>query len=265
MEHSSSKGHIAVRSAMERWENRVAVVTGASAGIGWAISKALLQSGMIVVGLARRVEKIEELKSTLPAHIRNQLHAYRCDVNNEKDIVAAFKMIDTKFGGADVLVNNAGVLKDTLLIKPGNTQLIRDVIETNILGLIICAREAYQSMKRRNVDGHIVNMNSVVGHGVPVGVDTLTTYNVYPATKHAVTALTETLRIELLTENSKVKVTSISPGAVRTDIFNDPELLQKSIPFLEPEDIASSVVHVISTPKHVEIKELTIKPLGERF
>lgn len=250
---------------MDRWQNRVAAVTGASAGIGWAIAKALLQSGMIVVGMARRVERIEELKSTLPRNLQGRLHACKCDVSNEKDIVSAFKWIDDKLGGADVLVNNAGVLKTALLIEPGNTQTIRDVVETNIMGLIMCAREAYQSMKRRNIDGHIVNMNSVVGHGVPVGVDTLTTYNVYPATKHAVTALTETLRIELLNENSKVKMTSISPGAVRTDIFNDPDLLKKPIPFLEPDDIANSVVHVISTPKHVEIKELTIKPLGERF
>lgn len=250
---------------MDRWQNRVAVVTGASAGIGWAIAKGLLQSGMIVVGLARRVDRIEELKSTLAENLKGRFYACKCDVSNEKDIVSAFKWVDDTLGGADVLVNNAGVLKSALLIEPGNTQIIRDVVETNIIGLILCAREAYQSMKRRNVDGHIVNMNSVVGHCVPVGVDTLTTYNVYPATKHAVTALTETLRIELLNENTKVKLTSISPGAVRTDIFNDPELLKKPIPFLEPDDIANSVMHVISTPKHVEIKELTIKPLGERF
>ncbi|KXJ68113.1 hypothetical protein RP20_CCG005637 [Aedes albopictus] len=250
---------------MDRWQNRVAAVTGASAGIGWAIAKALLQSGMVVVGMARRVDKIEELKLTLDEKLQRRMHACKCDVSNEKDIVTAFKWIDANLGGADVLVNNAGVLKSTQLIEPGNTQMIRDVVETNIVGLILCAREAYQSMKRRNIDGHIVNMNSVVGHGVPVGVDTLTTYNVYPATKHAVTALTETFRIELLNEKSQVKLTSISPGAVRTDIFNDPDLLKKPIPFLEPEDIANSVVHVISTPKHVEIKELTIKPLGERF
>ncbi|EAT37999.1 AAEL010075-PA [Aedes aegypti] len=250
---------------MDRWQNRVAAVTGASAGIGWAIAKALLQSGMIVVGMARRVDKIEELKSSLDDKLKLRFHACKCDVSSEKDIVAAFKWIDSNLGGADVLVNNAGVLKSTQLIEPGNTQMIRDVVETNIMGLILCAREAYQSMKRRSVDGHIVNMNSVVGHGVPVGVDTLTTYNVYPATKHAVTALTETFRIELLNDNNKVKLTSISPGAVRTDIFNDPDLLKKPIPFLEPDDIANSVLHVISTPKHVEIKELTIKPLGERF
>lgn len=243
----------------------MAAVTGASAGIGWAISKALLQSGMIVVGMARRAEKIEELKATLPANIKDNLQSCKCDVNNEKDIIAAFKWIDSKLGGADVLVNNAGVLKSTRLIEPGNTQLVREVVETNIMGLIMCAREAYQSMKRRDVDGHIVNMNSVVGHAVPVGVATLSSYNVYPATKYAVTAISETLRIELMQDGSKVKITSISPGAVRTDIFNDPEILAKPIPFLEADDIANSVVHVISTPKHVEIKELTIKPLGEQF
>lgn len=192
---------------MDRWKNRVAVVTGASAGIGWAIAQALLKSGMIVVGLARRVEKIEQQKATLAANLASRLHAYKCDVNDERDIVAAFKWIDTELKGADVLVNNAGVLKDTLLTAPGNTDKIKDVINTNITGLILCAREAYQSMKRRQVDGHIVNMNSVVGHSVPIGVDTLSTYNVYPATKYAVTAITETLRIELLNDNSKVKVT----------------------------------------------------------
>lgn len=245
---------------MDRWKNRVAVVTGASAGIGWAIAQALLKSGMIVVGLARRVEKIEEQKRSLPVDVASRLYARKCDVNDERDIVAAFKWIDAELKGADVLVNNAGVLKDTLLTAPGNTQKIQDVINTNITGLILCAREAYQSMKRRQVDGHIINMNSVVGHSVPIGVDTLTTYNVYPATKHAVTAITETLRIELLNDNSKVKVTSISPGAVRTEIFNDPDLIASNIPFLVPEDIANSIVHVISTPCHCHFSLCSLRP-----
>lgn len=115
-------------------------------------------------------------------------------------------------------------------------------------------------MKERDVAGHIIHINSIAGHQVP----NFPHMNMYAASKHAVTAITETMRNELIMLGSKTKVTSISPGVVRTDIV---EGLHSSdgFPMLESEDIAKAVIYVLGTPPHVQVHELTIKPVGEAF
>ncbi|XP_058831310.1 farnesol dehydrogenase-like [Topomyia yanbarensis] len=246
---------------MDRWVGKVAVVTGASSGIGAATVKQLIKAGMVVVGLARRVERVEALKDDLPGDERKRLHAMKCDVSKEEDIVGTFKLIEEQLGGVDVLVNNAGVgLGVANLIDAGNTETLRTVIDTNVLGLVLCSREAVQSMKRRSVDGHIIHINSVAGHRVPP----IPRFNIYAASKFAVTAITETMRQELRNEGSKTKVTSISPGAVKTDLLSQ-DLIDSGVPTLEPEDIADGIVYVLGTPPRVQVHELTIKPVGEAF
>ncbi|XP_052897697.1 farnesol dehydrogenase-like [Anopheles moucheti] len=246
---------------MERWQGKVAVVTGASSGIGAATVTALANAGMITIGLARRVERVEALKTDLPDEVRARLHAIRCDVTKEDDILSTFREIVAKYGGVDVLINNAGVARSTVgVLDADNTQALRDVIDTNLMGLTLCSREAYQSMKKRSADGHIIHINSILGHYVlPMG-----TLNVYPATKFAVTALTETMRHELRLAGTKIKVTSISPGLVRTEIIPNSSAIT-NMPILEPEDIANAILYVLGTPPRVQIHELTIKPVGEQM
>lgn len=193
---------------MERWIGKVAVVTGASSGIGAAISVDLAKAGMIVVGLARRLERIEALKAQIPrSPTAGVLHSFKCDVSQEDDIKSAFSWIESYLGGVDVLINNAGIARTTRLIEPNNTQFIREVLDTNIFGVVLCTREAFQSMKNRNVNGHIILINSTAGHTVPPRVDGLPSLNIYPASKHAITALTEVLRQEFQTEGSSTKIT----------------------------------------------------------
>lgn len=193
---------------MEQWRGKIAVVTGSSAGIGAAIVIHLANAGMIVVGLARRVERTTALKEQISANLRNNLHAIQCDVSKESDIVEAFKKNEKTFGGVDVLVNNAGVVRDTRLIDPNNSTHVRDTWETNVMGLVLFSREAYQSMKRRSTAGHIININSIVGHSLPYSVEALiSSYNMYAPSKHAVTAITEVTRQEMLNDKSKVKIT----------------------------------------------------------
>ncbi|XP_053685029.1 farnesol dehydrogenase-like [Sabethes cyaneus] len=244
---------------MDRWNGKVAIVTGASSGIGAATAQALVKAGMVVVGLARRVERVEELKNELDESLRGQLHAVKCDVKKEEDILEAFKLVNEKFGGVDVLVNNAGVTRRTTLLKAGNTDQLREVLDTNLMGLVLCSREAFQSMKKRSVDGHIVHINSILGHHL-INYPGL---NIYPASKYGVTAVTETMRQELRTEGTKIKVTSISPGVVRTEML--PEDIAKVTPALEAEDIANAVLYVLGTPPRVQVHELMIKPVGEMF
>lgn len=192
---------------MDRWSRKVAVVTGASAGIGTAIALELTKEGMIVIALARRVERLEQIKVKVPIASKGVLHFRKCDVTNENEVKLTFDWIKATFGGIDVLVNNAGIVRNGNLLDIDNTKPIREIVETNIMGVVYCTREAFQSMKSRNVDGHIVMINSVAGHYVPFFAGVLPSFNIYPGTKHAITAMTEVLRQELQVQGTKTKVT----------------------------------------------------------
>jgi len=258
--------------SMERWKGKIAVVTGASSGIGAAIAGHLVETGVTVVGLARRKEKVEELARKLQGS-PGKLYAIATDITKEEDILKAFKWIKYNLGPVHILVNNAGVGRATNLIE-GDTKLWKDIIDTNVMGLCIATREAVNDMRANKVDGHIIHINSIVGHTVLNIPDT----NIYPASKHAVTALTETLRQELNSIGSKIKITSISPGLVDTNMFDagaaasgksgvskQKQEFFKSLPSLQPEDVADAVNYVLATPPHVQVHELMIKPVGEKF
>ncbi|KAJ3651584.1 hypothetical protein Zmor_017614 [Zophobas morio] len=247
--------------SMEKWVGKVAVVTGASAGIGAAIAKALVESGVIVVGMARRTELIEQHGEDL-ADKPGKLYACKVDMYNEEEIVNGFKWVEENIGPVNILINNAGSSKDTTLYD-GSTEDWKSVFDLNILALCIATREVIKMMREHEINGHIVHINSIFGHRVPsFGM------HVYPASKFAVTALTETLRQELNSIGSRIKVTSVSPGVVQSELTTQSPDPQKrefyaSIPILRGEDIADGVVYALSTPEDVQVHELTIKPMGE--
>ncbi|XP_013142644.1 PREDICTED: farnesol dehydrogenase-like [Papilio polytes] len=248
-------------SEMERWSNKTAVVTGASAGIGAAVCVGLANAGLQVVGFARRPELIEKLKGNVRG--KGVIYSRKCDVSNIDDIKAAFKWVDEKLGGTDVLVNNAGVLYYPGLISDSDDKTITDeeisaTIDINIKGLVICTKYAIASMKKRNFDGHVININSVAGHYIP----SLAGYNVYPSTKHAVTAFNSSLLHELADCKHKIKVTSLSPGLVATEMAG--KHVTEDVPMLQPSDVADALLYVLSTPPHVNIEELTIGSVLEK-
>ncbi|KAL7299933.1 hypothetical protein TKK_0007253 [Trichogramma kaykai] len=260
---------------MNRWRGKVAVVTGASSGIGLATAKALLNEGLIVVGLARRLEKmIDEMKDN-PR--RDQFHAKACDVTKESDVIEAFKYVEENFGALHVLINNAGTV--TLKsVQQAEISELEHIINVNVFGVLYCSKHGIASMKKHGDVAHVVNINSIAGRKVPHpfwfgGGDIHC--NVYSATKHAITAFSETLINELNNEGNKIRITNLSPGYTSTEIIpkkNSSEMTQgvkdllatKQVS-LSSEDVADSIVYVLSTPPHVQITELTIKPLGEKF
>lgn len=130
------------------------------------------------------------------------MYSIKADITKESDLLEAFDWIKTNLGPIHILINNAGILKASTLLE-GNTETWKATFDTNVLSLCIATREAIKSMKENDIDGHIVHINSVSGHYVP----RIKRINVYPASKHAVTALTETLRQELNLINSKIKIT----------------------------------------------------------
>lgn len=192
---------------MDRWIKKTAVVTGASSGIGAAIVIDLIKAGMVVVALARREDRLKDLVKCIPDSLKSNFYPMKCDVTVESDVTKVFKWVDANLGGVHVLVNNAGVLRNTQLVNKNNTEDIRSVIDTNVMGVVYCTREAFQSMKSRNVDGHIVIINSIAGH-FPLN---LLNFNIYPASKYAITAMTETYRREFDLEDTNIKIT-VSKG-----------------------------------------------------
>jgi NADP+-dependent farnesol dehydrogenase len=215
--------------SMDRWVGKVAVVTGASSGIGAGISEFLVDQGLIVsettpktpitgsfqvVGLARRSELVEELAKKLTGK-KGQLHAVKADVSNEEDVVKAFKWVEDNLGHVHILINNAGVAKENFLCN-GDAADWKATLDVNVLGLCIATREAVKSMTANNINGHIIHINSVAGHKIP----NFPGINIYTASKHAVTALTETLRQEFNHLGSKIKITvGLSSGVADLMVF----------------------------------------------
>lgn len=163
--------------------------------------KSILFLNFQVVALARREDRLADLASKLESK-PGKLHLFKADVTVEDDILRAVKWAEETLGPIHILINNAGISRRATLLD-GSTEDFRAVLETNVLGLTIATREAAKSMRANKIDGHIVHINSVLGHKAsPVPYT-----NVYPASKYAVTALTESLRNELVWAGSRIKVT----------------------------------------------------------
>uniref|UniRef100_A0A3B5L9A2 Dehydrogenase/reductase SDR family member 11 n=1 Tax=Xiphophorus couchianus TaxID=32473 RepID=A0A3B5L9A2_9TELE len=222
-----------------------------SVGIGAAVTRALVQQGMRVVGCARNVDKIEKLAAECQsAGFSGTLIPYKCDLSNEEEILSMFSAIKTLHKGVDVCINNAGLAHNEPLLS-GKTEGWRNMIDVNVLALSICTREAYKSMRERDVDdGHIININR----------DCLFMH-FYCATKYAVTALTEGIRQELREQRTHIRATCISPGIVETEFAfrhhnSDPEkaaAAYESIKCLKADDVANAVTFVLSSPPHVQV------------
>lgn len=153
-----------------------------------------------MVGLARRAHLIEA-KSAKLSDETGKLFGVKTDITKEQDILDAFKWIENNLGPVSILINSAGIFRDPPLLS-GNTEEWKTVFDTNVLGLCIATKEAVKSMQNHKVDGHIIHINSYLGHVIPASAG----LSIYAASKFSVTALTETLRQELLAAGSKIKI-----------------------------------------------------------
>ncbi|XP_049775989.1 farnesol dehydrogenase-like [Schistocerca cancellata] len=248
---------------MDRWRGRVAVVTGASAGIGAAVVRALLRHGVTVVGVARRADRVQAIAKS--DSYPGKLHAVQADLRKEEDIQAAFRWLEDNLGRVDILVNNAGVFSDSQITE-GSTEEFRRMLEVNVLGLTLCTKEAVNLMRAKGIDdGHIVNIGSVAGHWLPL----MSEGAFYFGTKHAVRVLSEGLRREFLQRDSSMRVTEISPGLVATDIFDNLQLFSREAmlkhPHITPEDIADAVIYVLGAPPSVLVHEMMVMPVKQKM
>jgi NADP+-dependent farnesol dehydrogenase len=196
---------ILINMDISRWSGRVAVVTGASSGIGAAIAIELSKHGVKTFGLARRVEKIQDYRSKLKAEEQKNLFAIKCDVSNEKETIRTFSVITQRFGGIDILINNAGIARLGSTTDDDNSDLMRSVIDTNLMAVVNCTREAVKSMKKRNTNGYIIHINSVAGHFHPYRSEGIGS-GMYHASKFGLKALAEQHRQEFTRQKLNIKV-----------------------------------------------------------
>lgn len=247
---------------MQRWRGKVALVTGASAGIGAALARRLGAAGMKVVLAARRRERLEALADELREAGHHALPV-ATDLRDEASILALFATVREQWGGVDVLVNNAGLGHAAPLLT-GDTAAWREMLEVNVLALCVCTREAVADMRRRGDDGHVVHVASMAAHRVPPGS------GVYSASKFAVRSLTEGLRQELRECGSGVRATAISPGYVETEFhagyFGSEDKAAEAysrFKVLDAEDVVDAIVYVLGAPAHVAVHDILLRPTDQ--
>lgn len=237
------------------------LITGASAGIGAACARAFAAAGFGVVLTARRQERIESLAEELRGAHGGESHAFALDVSQRAQVEAWFR---SQRGLADrigVLVNNAGLARGLEPIQQGSLDDWEEMIDTNVKGLLFMTRLMLPHLLEAG-RGQIVNIGSVAGHWTyPKG-------NIYSATKWAVRALTESLRLDL--NGTPIRVTEIAPGMVETE-FSEVRLgdaakakaVYAGMKPLTPEDIAEAVLWSVQRPAHVNIQEIVIYPVDQ--
>lgn len=246
---------------VDKSEQRVALVTGATTGIGEAIAHALAGIGMTVVVTGRRQELLDAVAKKVNDSGALAL-AISCDINDTSAIERLFTRIGEELGRLDVLINSAGIGYKSE-ITDFATEDFREALGVNVLGAAVFIREAIKLLAHRPGTA-IIAISSMAAHRVPPGG-----FGLYAATKYALRALMESLRSELVALKSPTKIASISPGTVATDFHKrfartevDPT---EALPFerLLPSDVADAVLYVLSTAEHVQVNELLIRPIGQ--
>ncbi|KAH8675279.1 N-(5-amino-5-carboxypentanoyl)-L-cysteinyl-D-valine synthase [Xylariales sp. PMI_506] len=239
---------------------RVAVVTGASSGIGAAVATALSKEGAHVVLAARRTEALDTLKARLAANPGKVL-VHKTDVTDKKQVDALFQTTSEQLGPADILVCCAGVMYYTLMANARADEWERTV-DVNCKGLLHCLAATVPSMLSRGA-GHVVAISSDAGRKVFPGL------GVYSASKFFVEATLQSLRVE--TAGTGLRVTSVQPGNVATELLSmstDAEAIKKygepsGAKVLDPEDVAGAIVYALRQPEHVAVNEVLIEPRDE--
>ncbi len=241
--------------------NKIILITGATAGFGWATAFKFAKNGYNVIITGRRRERLSQLEKELsPFNVK--VLALNFDVRNKDDVQSAINKLPEEWKNIDILVNNAGLASGLSHIDDGDIDDWEKMIDTNVKGLLYVTRSVSPLMVARN-KGHIFNISSIAGKEV------YENGNVYCASKHAVDSLSRSMRIDLLKHN--IKVTNIAPGMAETEFslvrFHGNEdkakAVYKGIKALQPEDVAEVIYFCATLPEHVCINDLEITPTAQ--
>jgi 3-hydroxy acid dehydrogenase / malonic semialdehyde reductase len=238
-----------------------ALITGASAGIGRSAALHLAEAGLDLVLVARREDRLAELKKEILAKYQVQVFTIIGDVRNGNDIKEKIDALGPEADKVDVLVNNAGLARGTERIQNAQIEHWDEMIDTNIKGLLALTRFMVPRFLK-NKKGHVINIGSVAGrHVYPGGA-------VYCATKFAVRAISDGLRMDL--QGTPIRVTNLEPGMVETEFSlvrtrdqAKADAVYQGMKPLTPDDLAECIVWSLTRPKHVNIHELVVYPVDQ--
>lgn len=240
-----------------RLQGRVALVTGASSGIGMASARAFAHEGAHVLLVARRLDRLASLSAELGQAHGVRTHALALDVRDREAVDRSLGSLDPPWSSIDILLNNAGLSRGLAPVHEGDVRDWEEMIDTNVKGLLYVTRCVVPGMVSRG-RGHVINIGSIAGREV------YERGNVYCATKYAVRALTEGLRLDL--HGTGVRVSTVDPGIVETEFSvvrfrGDAERAAKVYADtrpLRPEDVADAVIYCATRPAHVSVAELVL-------
>ncbi len=241
---------------------KIAMITGATAGIGYATASLLARNEFNVIITGRRGDRLNTLKNKLLDETEAEIYPLVFDVRSHDAVIKALGSLPEDFQKIDVLVNNAGGAEGLDLFHEANLEDWETMIDANVKGLLYMSQEVAKGMVKRN-SGHIINIGSVSGREV------YEKGSVYCATKFAVDALSRGMRIDLLKHH--IRVTNIEPGMVETEfslvrLKGDKEKAAKVYEGFTPlyaEDIAEAVLFAVSRPAHVNINNMLIMPTAQ--
>jgi NADP-dependent 3-hydroxy acid dehydrogenase YdfG len=240
------------------------LITGATSGIGEATARILSRNKFRLILTGRRLDRLEKLKDELMSESQAEIFLLNFDVREPEEVEKAVDSLKPPFDRIDILVNNAGLAVGLGALPDGILEDWDRMLDTNVKGLLYVTRKIARKMIGQQ-SGHIINISSVAGKEVyPNG-------NVYCASKHAVQALTKSLRLELLSHN--IKVSSVAPGAVNTEFSlvrfkgdqQRADQVYKGFIPLQAADVAEVIYFMITRPPHVNIDDVLIMPTAQAF
>ena len=247
---------------MNSLKNKIVFITGASSGIGKACAEIFAKEKANLILTARRIERLKTLAEKLEKAYDVKVKYIQLDVRDFDQVENAISSLNNNWKKIDILINNAGLSRGLDKIYEGKKEDWDEMIDTNIKGLAFVTRHILPLMVRRG-KGHIINIGSTAGHDVyPNG-------NIYAATKFAVKALSQSMRLDVLDKG--IKVSSVDPGMVETEFSNvrfrgDKERAKKVYVGLKPltaKDVAEAVLFCATRPDHVNINQVILTPLAQ--
>lgn len=240
--------------------SKTVLITGATSGIGLATARRFAKENFKLILCGRRQERLDQLKAELSAH--TEVTTLNFDVRDQKEVNKALESLPLEFKDIQILINNAGNAHGLDFIQEGSSQDWDAMLDINVKGLLYVSQPIIQQMIK-NKDGHVINIGSTAGKEVyPKG-------NVYCASKHAVDAINQGMRMDL--NQHGIRVGAINPGLVETEFSKvrfkgDDERadkVYKGFKALQPEDIADIIHFTVTRPYHVNIADLVVMPSAQ--
>ncbi|MCF8268088.1 MAG: SDR family oxidoreductase [Ignavibacteriales bacterium] len=240
-------------------QEKIVLITGATAGIGLACAEIFAESGSDLILCGRRASKLSKIANNIKKTYGVNVYSFKLDVRNKKNVEYAIRSLPDDWKKIDILINNAGLGRGLNKFHEDDTDGWEEMIDTNVKGLLYVTKEVLPLMLEKG-EGHVINIGSIAGHEVyPKGA-------VYCSTKHAVDAITKGLRMDLL--DRRIRVSTVDPGMVETEFsqvrfHGDKEKaanVYRNMHPLSAKDVAEGVLFCATRPPHANVNQMVIMP-----